>query len=551
MLGQARRFGAAGYRRVLAWQLTRTVLRLGFLGSAAFLTGHVIMAGTVDAMMLGVMLGILALALMAGLAADHSQARAEAEVATTVRALAGRRFAAMPARLVQSLSHGAVIVGMQRHPGALAALVVGHRAAGTMMGLGPFLAAGALMFVSWQAALAVLLLTPAMIVFFVLLGTTIRARAEAQERAFGRLAGQFADRIRTLPTILANHALADEEAKLGERLQLHTKRTMGVLRVAFLNAGVIDFFSSLSIAILAVLLGLGHLGLATIPGFARLELWQSLFVLMLASEYFVPFRRYAEQYHAKAEGLAAAVALDAILDAPLPPEPLPELKHAVPGRLPAKGLVVLCGPSGAGKSTLLRRMAGLSEDAGDKAPSCRPALGVTWIATDSFVAAGSLGEAIAQDNALEHFPEKLIDFSIKKMRKNRELEEKCDSEKSHFALASPARILLAAGQVGLLDDDLLPGGLEARIEAGGANLSGGQRIRIGTARALAGNRPVFADEPTAKLDRATAILVRRALADMAANRLVVAATHDSELIRMASMTIELGRVGQAAGEPRP
>jgi ABC-type transport system involved in cytochrome bd biosynthesis fused ATPase/permease subunit len=516
-LGQARRFGAAGYGRVLAWQLTRTVLRLGFLGSAAFLTGHVIMAGTVDAMMLGVMLGMLALALMAGLAADHSQARAEAEVATTVRALAGRRFAAMPARLVQSLSHGAVIVGMQRHPGALATLVVGHRAAGTMMGLGPFLAAGALMLVSWRAALAVLLLTPAMIVFFMLLGTTIRARAEAQERAFGRLAGQFADRIRTLPTILANHALADEEAKLGERLRLHTKRTMGVLRVAFLNAGVIDFFSSLSIAILAVLLGLGHLGLATIPGFAHLELWQSLFVLMLASEYFVPFRRYAEQYHAKAEGLAAAVALDAILDAPLPPEPLPELKHAVPDRLPGKGLVVLCGPSGAGKSTLLRRMAGLSEDAGDQAPSCRPAPGVTWIATDSFVAAGSLGEAIAQD----------------------------------VARASPARILLAAGQVGLLDDELLPGGLEARIEAGGANLSGGQRIRIGTARALAGNRPVFADEPTAKLDRATAILVRRALADMAAERLVVAATHDSELIHMASMTIELGRVGQAAGEQRP
>ena len=85
---------------------------------------------------------------------------------------------------------------------------------------------------------------------------------------------------------------------------------MGVLKVAFLNAGIIDFFSALAIAVLAVFLGLGHLGLVHFPGFSDLALWQSLFILIIAAEFFTPFRRYAEQYHVKAEGQAAAKELD-------------------------------------------------------------------------------------------------------------------------------------------------------------------------------------------------------------------------------------------------
>src|SRR5262249_23705130 len=157
----------------------------------------------------------------------------------------------------------------------------------------------ALVAVSWQAALLVIAATPVMIVFFVLVGATIRARAEAREQSFGRLAGQFADRVRTLPTIVANHALEAEAAKLCRRLDAYASSTMTVLRIAFLNAAIIDFFASLSIAMLALLLGLGHLGLVTIPGFAHLELWQSLFLLMVVPDFFAPFRRYAEQYHQK------------------------------------------------------------------------------------------------------------------------------------------------------------------------------------------------------------------------------------------------------------
>ena len=91
----------------------------------------------------------------------------------------------------------------------------------------------------------------------------------------------------------------------------------------------------------------------------------------------------------------------------------------------------------------------------------------------------------------------------------------------------------AAESVGLLDEALLPGGLDARIDENGTNLSGGQRLRIGIARSLISGGMVFADEPTAKLDPTTAKLVRQVLVEMAEWRLVVVATHDERLIEAA------------------
>ena len=209
---------------------------------------------------------------------------------------------------------GALVAGLQRYPGALAGLVISHSAAKSMLAIGPLLAAVAVALVSWEAALTLFVTVPVMVVFFVLLGGVVRGRAEAQEKAFGRLAAQFSDRIRTLPTILANHALLREHDKIEQRMTLYADSTMAVLKVAFLNAGIIDFFSAIAIAVLAVFLGLSHLGLMHVPGFSGLALWQSLFILIIAAEFFTPFRRYAEQYHVKAEGQAAAKELDWYFD---------------------------------------------------------------------------------------------------------------------------------------------------------------------------------------------------------------------------------------------
>ena len=223
---------------------------------------------------------------------------------------------------------------------------------------------------------------------------------------------------------------------------------------------------------------------------------------MIAPDYFAPFRRFAEQYHVKAEGLAAAAALDRLLafgEADMRP-PLAEQTLDWPQR----GLVAITGPSGAGKTTLLRRLAGVDSD--ERGPA------IDWISTDAFVPQGTLADAIGW-NAVN--PDR-------------------------------AAVHAAAASVGLLDDALLPGGLDAPPGSGGENLSGGQRLRLAIARAALSDNPVAADEPTAKLDAANAGLVRAALQRFAATRPVIVATHDEALAALADRRIAL-----APREARP
>ena len=509
-LGLAQNFGAAGLRATLSWQIARTLFRIGFAGSLAVFAGRLIEDAAFDVIAMAGVLACLALSTCAGVFADLAAASAEDVVVDRLRgALQDALSRKSPVR-IRTKPAGALVAGLQRYPGALAGLVISHSAAKSMLAIGPLLAAVAVALVSWEAALTLFIAVPIMVIFFVLLGGVVRSRAEAQEKAFGRLAAQFSDRIRTLPTILANHALLREHGKIEARMTLYADSTMGVLKVAFLNAGIIDFFSAISIAVLAVFLGLSHLGLVHVPGFSGLALWQSLFILIIAAEFFTPFRRYAEQYHVKAEGQAAAKELDWYLD-----ESGAAMTDAGNGEtspftvsgtfdvadLPSAGLIAISGPSGSGKSTLLRMLAGIEAPPPDfKSLPQVTAEGCDWISTDIYVPAGTLGDAITW---------------------NRGSHER-------------ALLQAAAGHVGLLDERLLPGGLDARIAEGGDNLSGGQRMRIGIARMMHSGGVVLADEPTAKLDPQTAKLVRQVLTEMATRRLVIVATHDERLIEAAS-----------------
>jgi ATP-binding cassette subfamily C protein len=502
-LNLARNFGAAGLRTTLCWQIARTLLRIGFAGSLAVFAGRLIEDATFDMTAMASALVCLALSSGAGIFADLGAASAEDVVVDRLRTALLDALSRKPPARIRTKPAGALVAGLQRYPNALASLVISHSAAKSMLAIAPLLAAAAVAFVSWEAALTLFLAIPIMVIFFAILGGVIRGRAEAQEKAFGRLAAQFSDRIRTLPTILANHALLREHGKIEQRMTLYADSTMGVLKVAFLNAGIIDFFSAIAIAVLAVFLGLGHLGLVHIPGFSGLVLWQSLFILIIAAEFFTPFRRYAEQYHVKAEGQAAAKELDWYFAESGTSEEKP---FSIAGAfdaagLPPAGLIVISGPSGSGKSTLLRRLAGIETPAFDfkRLPEAMAA-GCDWVSTDIYVPAGTLAEAIAW---------------------NRDV---CDG----------AKLQKAAEHVGLLNERLLPGGLNARIAEGGDNLSGGQRMRIGIARILLSGSVVLADEPTAKLDPRTAKLVRQVLTEVAERRLVIVATHDEQLIKAAN-----------------
>jgi ABC-type transport system involved in cytochrome bd biosynthesis fused ATPase/permease subunit len=505
-LGLARGFGAAGLRTTLGWQIARTLFRIGFAGALAVFAGRLIEDDAFDVTAISGALACLALSAFAGVFGDLAAAGAEERVVNRLRAALQDALSSMSPVRIRTKPAGALVAGLQRYPDALAGLVISHSAAKSMLAIGPLLAALAVALVSWEAALTLFVMVPVMVIFFVLLGGVVRDRAEAQEKAFGRLAAQFSDRIRTLPTILANHALLREHDKIEQRMTLYAESTMAVLKVAFLNAGIIDFFSAIAIALLAVLLGLSHLGLMHVPGFSGLALWQSLFILIIAAEFFTPFRRYAEQYHVKAEGQAAAKELGWYFDEAAEATAGNTKPFTVAGAfdvsdLPPAGLIAISGPSGAGKSTLLRRLAGIETPPPDfgSLPQIT-AEGCDWISTDIYVPAGTLAEAIS------------------------------------WRRGSPERAILqaAALHVGLLDERLLPGGLDARIAEGGDNLSGGQRMRVGIARIMLSGGVVLADEPTAKLDPQTAKLARQVLTDIAKQRLVIVATHDEQLIEAAS-----------------
>jgi len=526
-LAMARGAARGGLRLVLVLQLTRLVAGIGLAGCLAWLTGGLVEGGALEMRALAGAGGLLIAMTAFGWLAERATAAAEAKVAGAVLGEIERRLVGAPPSEIARLPRGALIAGIQRQPGALARLVVGQAAARRMMAAGPLIVAGAVVIVSWQAALALLLATPVMIVFFALVGGLIAERAHVQEAALGKLAAQFADRIRALPTILANGALAREEAKLGTRLEAYARGTMGVLAVAFLNAGVLDFFSSLAIAILAVFLGLGHLGLAEIPGFAHLALAQSLFILLLAPDYFAPFRRFAEQYHAKAEGEAAATALawafepvaarEAAGAAAAGPEVfgarglvLPHIGAVPDFDLPAAGLVAICGPSGAGKSTLLEVVGGLR----------RPGAG--------------------EVRGLGRPPHRIGSRDLAA------LMGWVPQNPEHGFLTTRVRDEIAATsrRIGVpvdVDAVLAHLRLDHLADVNPYRLSGGEQRRLTLGAALAHRPPVLLlDEPTVGQDRGTwAAVTGWMRAAAGAGAVVGAASHDADLVARADRVVPL------------
>ncbi|MEO1043446.1 MAG: ATP-binding cassette domain-containing protein [Pseudomonadota bacterium] len=406
---------------------------------------------------------------------------------------------------VQAIEPGDLAHRLSRQPGAAAGAVVSVRLGKTMSALGALAALVLMAILSWQAALILLLTMPIMVLFFIVIGRLTKAKASAQEVAIQELSGAFAEKIRCLPTITACDASEDQALNLGHVLTDYRIRSSQLLRVAFLNAAVLDFFSSLSIAMLAIFLGLGHLGLFSFPGLSGLSLSTTLGLLILAPEVFQPLRRYAELYHQAAEGEEALKSLDPIatceakVDTRLPlgrvgTRGVVLANHAVVGDwdLPSTGLIAITGPSGSGKTMLLKTLAGVEAPlAGQVFRAERHA---AWVAVDAWLAAptNSIDEAKA----------------LAKLR--------------------------------LTDDPRFRDG-EGAAHAVAGEVSGGQRVRFALAHALTQNDPIlFADEPTAKLDHRSAEAVRAALSDLAAERLVIVATHDPVLTALAVERVDLG-----------
>ncbi|KQM69991.1 thiol reductant ABC exporter subunit CydD [Sphingomonas sp. Leaf20] len=368
------------------------------------------------------------------------------------------------------------------------------------------------------------------------------AAADASRRQFvalARLSELFADRIGALPTVLAFRAEAREARALGEASEDLARRTMRVLRVAFLSSGALEFFAALSVALVAVYAGFNLLGLLPFPVPETLDLGRAFFVLALAPEFYAPMRRLAAAYHDRQAAETAGERLAAVETAKATPAPLVclvpktvpairfesvSIRYAGQERAAVSGvsfdvspgmIVALIGASGSGKSSLLHLLLGLAPLSAGRVSIGGQDLGaigsiapmVAWMGQSSLILAGTIGSNIA----LAH------------------------------PTASSERIAEVARIAGLAPMLLARGGLAAVIDARGSSLSGGERRRIALARAILKPAPVLLlDEPTAHLDAVSEARLIAAIARTSAGRTTIIATHSAKLAAIADLVIDLG-----------
>jgi ATP-binding cassette subfamily C protein CydD len=395
---------------------------------------------------------------------------------------------------------------------------------------------------SWAVALILAVAGPLIPVFMALVGMAAREASERQMDEIGSLSGLLGERLSALTDIRLLDARARMSAEFADRAEALRARTMAVLRVAFLSSTVLELFSAIGVAMVAVYVGFALLGEIPFGAWATpLTLSEGIFLLMLAPEFFQPLRDLAAAWHDKAGALAVTRELaetEAMQDAPrssalaglrsprrhradpCPDRPAPRRAgFPRPDAPSGRG----CGPDRpvgqreVDASVPDRR----ARDAGSRARSRSTArrliasIADAWRARIAWVpqAAQMLAGPLAENLALGR-PTRPSDADID----------------AALALAS-ARDIVAR----------LPGGLDAELGETGGGVSGGEARRLMLARAALSGRPVLlADEPTADLDTATAAEVIAALLALKARGVtVIVATHDTALAAAMDRQISL------------
>ena len=460
-------------------------------------------------------------------------AQAGARAAAGVKAQARRDAAAsaLGGRITGGEALAAVVEGVEALDGHVARFEPAKLAAA----VAPLLIIAAIA-VATPLAAAILLLT--LIPFGLVMALAGGAAAEESRRQFlalARLSGLFLDRVRALPVVLAFQAEGTVTRDLGVAADDLARRTIRVLRVAFLSSGALEFFAALSVALVAVYCGFNLLRLLPFPVPEQLDLKRAFFALALAPEVYAPLRRLAAAYHDRQAAEAAALTL-AALPAPAPPPPAvtfaapPAIRFQAvtvayaPDETPvfegfdldvAPGEVVaLLGPSGSGKTTLLNLLLGLAPlSAGEVA-----------VGGERLSHLGSIAPSVAwAGQSPVVLPGTLAD---------------------NLALARPGatrdEIERAARAVGLDAVLAARGGLDARLDERGGGLSGGERRRLGLARALLKPAPILLlDEPTADLDAASEQALLSILVEAAKGRTTLIATHSEAVAALADRVVRL------------
>jgi ATP-binding cassette, subfamily C, bacterial CydD len=392
------------------------------------------------------------------------------------------------------------------------------------------------------SALIVALTLPLLVVFGVLIGLRTRGASERQWAQLARLGGHFLDLVSGLPTLRALGRARAQAAVVRRIADAHRQATMRTLRIAFLSALVLELVAALSIALLAVPIGLRLLA-------GQMDLGTGLLVLLMAPEAYLPLRALGARFHASVEGVAVAEQAFGLLDAaageraPAAVRRTPDMTRAgvrlerVTVRHPGREhpavedvslavgpgeRVALVGPSGAGKSTLLQLLLGL----------LRPTSGRVLI-----------GGVDLEEMDVEGWRRRVAWVP-------QQPHLFATSVADNIRLGSPRATLddvRRAAQAAALDEVVasLPAGYDTVLGERGHGLSAGQRQRIALARAfLREPSLVLLDEPTARLDAASEAAVLAASERLLASRTVILVAHRPALLAGADrwVRLEAGRV---------
>ncbi|MEF2976541.1 thiol reductant ABC exporter subunit CydD [Subtercola sp. YIM 133946] len=439
----------------------------------------------------------------------------------------------------------------------------------------------------WQSGLTVLLTLPLIPVFMVLIGRATEKAQADQWQQLSRLATGFLDVVEGLSTLKVFGREKRQAARIRSVTDEYRSTTMKVLRLSFLSGFALELAASLSVALVAV-----SIGLRLVDG--SLALGVGLFVLMLAPEAFLPLRQVGAQFHAAADGVAATDDVFEILDAvpsagPAAPAVAAEsaagpaagvtvvldavtVRHgddvavdAFCGVFPGGALTVVSGPSGAGKSSLVAAMLGFVPFSGAITTSSRNAAGVTApggaevaagaakVATGaSGLATGPTGASGAATAVATGAERRLSLDDIAWAGQRPGLLAATIADNITLGTAAPAPALVERAMRLAAADDLDPATL---LGVNGWGLSGGQAQRVAVARAfyraLERHCPVVVlDEPSSALDAATEGRLIAGLRELAAaGTTVVVVSHRPAVVAAAGHRVTLARPLSSASQP--
>lgn len=391
----------------------------------------------------------------------------------------------------------------------------------------------------WLSALVFLVTAPLIPLFMILIGKGTEKRNQQQWQQLSRMSAHFLDVIQGLTILKLFNASRREAQAIGEVSEQYRQSTMSVLRVAFLSSFTLEFFASVSIAVVAVLVGFRLF-------WGEMAFFSGFFVLLLAPEFYLPLRNLGAQYHARMQALGVIGSMQEILQADNLSEnntlsdweglhtqtiQLRNLSFHYPdGRqalndfnlsIPPKQTLALVGASGAGKSTVLQLLLGfIQPQAGEILIGATP---LQQIARQAW------------HKQIAWLPQRAQVFAMS-VADNIRLGSSASLEAvKHAAQAAQAHEFI----------ERLPQGYDTPLGEAGQGLSGGQQQRIALARVFLKAAPlIILDEATAHLDQASETLIQDSLAQLPGQHTIVLIAHRLNTIQSADCIafLEQGRV---------